>query len=107
MNTDKNNRYLKSFTASAIMAITLIAVLTISAEVYKPLKDLLKEMFIHHWIGKGVLSFFGFIIVGFILQSIHAYLPTKERLVKCLTAVTIFCATAIIVFYFYEFFWAH
>lgn len=107
MTTHKHDKYLKGFTTSAIVAVVLITVLTIAGELYKPLKDALKDAFMHHWIGKGVVSFVGFIVLGFILQAMHTALPSKEKLAKCLTSITAFCAVAIIAFFFYEFYWAH
>ncbi len=107
MNEDKKTKYIQAFVASAILAVVLITVLTITAELYKPLKDFLKDVFYHHWIGKGVLSFAGFFALGTLLPVIKIRLSQENRLIHILTITTALCAIAIIVFYFYEFFSAH
>ncbi len=107
MNENKKTKYIQAFVLSAIMAVILITALTIIAELYKPLKDLLKDVFYHHWIGKGILSFAGFFVFGTLFSFVKIRLPEESRLIRALAITTALCALAIIGFYFYEFFFAH
>ncbi len=61
---DKHYRTLYAFAISASVTVLFIAVITIWADLYAPLKDWLKAMFTHHWIGKSVLSAALFLILG-------------------------------------------
>lgn len=61
---DKHFRTLYAFALSASVTVLFIAVITIWADLYAPLKDSLKNMFTHHWIGKSVLSAALFLILG-------------------------------------------
>jgi uncharacterized protein YacL len=61
---DKHFRTLYAFAISASVTVLSIAIITIWADLYAPLKDWLKAMFTHHWIGKSVLSAALFLILG-------------------------------------------
>lgn len=56
------------------MAIILITVITITGEYYAPLKDWLKNVFTHHWLGKGALA-----IIIFILISLISYRTSQDE----------------------------
>ncbi len=49
-------------TASALM----LAVLVIAAELADPLKEILRTLFWHHWVGKGILVTLVFLSSGLI-----------------------------------------
>lgn len=107
MNEDKKKKYIQSFAISAIISVVMITVFTIGGELYKPFKNSLKDIFSHHWIGKGVISFGTFLALGTLLSFTKIRFQNQNKLIGALTAITAFCALAIIVFYFYEFFFAH
>lgn len=100
---DKKSQYIYAFAISAGLAIITVAVLTIVGELYKPLKDWLAETFTHHWIGKGVISFIGFYIVGYILSFFVS--DNRDKVAGILFGlfwVSLLSALAILGFYFYE-----
>ncbi len=47
----------------------LLAILVIAAELIEPFKNFLKAVFIHHWIGKGVIITIAFLVFGFLLKN--------------------------------------
>ena len=58
------SKILHSFVISAVITVIFIVVVTIAAELTPPLKDFLKTVFYHHWIGKGIVSLGIFAIIG-------------------------------------------
>ncbi|GEM_PF-4938551 len=60
---------IKSIVLSAIMAVGIVVLLTIYAELNPILKNWLASKFYHHWIGKGALSLVGFIVSALIFYS--------------------------------------
>jgi len=56
MKKTTHDHLIHSFVFGAIIAVIFIAVITIASELFHPIKDWLKEIFYHHWIGKGVLA---------------------------------------------------
>lgn len=104
-DTSKINQ-LRSWIISAIIAILFVVTATIVGELYSPFKNWLKEMFYHHWIGKGVLSVVIFVLLGFILKMF-----TKENNEDAVSAalyvlfwISLISALSIIGFYLYEVF---
>lgn len=104
MNTkDKKSQLIRAFAISAGLAIVTIVVLTIAGELHKPLKNWLAGVFVHHWIGKGVISFLGFYIVGYILSFFVSDNKDKETAILFgLFWVSLLSALAIFGFYYYE-----
>lgn len=72
----------------AISTLIFIVAITIMADLVPDIKDMLKNAFTHHWVGKSVLS-----VIFFILISMIAYfgitnpddttLPAMLRLLSC------------------------
>lgn len=60
-------KIIQSFSISTIISFVFIVISTIVAELHKPFKNFLVEIFYHHWVGKGVIALAIFLIVGFIL----------------------------------------
>ena len=103
MEGDNKNQIVNAFLMSAVVAIVVVVALTIVGELYAPLKDWLKTVFGHHWVGKGVLSFAGFYLLALLL------IPLSSRgsrgittLLSVLLWVALLGALAIIGFYYYE-----
>lgn len=65
---NKIGHYVPAFILSAVISVTAIAALTIGGELYLPLKSWLAKTFTHHWVGKSVISFVGFCVLGFLLR---------------------------------------
>ena len=54
--TNKKLKFLNALISSVTITIIFITTITVAADLYLPIKDWLKNIFSHHWIGKGVLS---------------------------------------------------
>jgi hypothetical protein len=103
MNSENKVRYINAFIVSAALAVVFIAAVTIFAELYAPLKDWLKNTFTHHWVGKGVLSFAGFYVLGFLFSfTVGSKEESTVSLLYVLTLLTVLAALSIIGFYLYE-----
>jgi uncharacterized membrane-anchored protein len=63
---DKKIQILKVSLISSIFVIVFIVFATILSEVYKPFKNLLVDIFSHHWIGKSILSVLIFLFIWFL-----------------------------------------
>ncbi|OHA79977.1 MAG: hypothetical protein A2747_02025 [Candidatus Yonathbacteria bacterium RIFCSPHIGHO2_01_FULL_44_41] len=59
----------------------LITILTIGAELWSPLKDTLKTVFAHHWLGKSALAIFLFTVIFLIRRKTSASTQSLERAV--------------------------
>lgn len=56
----------------------IVAFLTIGGEEFAPLKDTLKLLFTHHWLGKSALSFVAFFLGAAIGWAGHRFfVPTQ------------------------------
>ncbi len=103
---DKNTHALVSFTLSAILIITATAAVTIGAELHAPLKSWLASTFSHHWIGKSILSFAGFLIIGVGLSLLPRSFGKLLPLLYVLLWTVLLSSLAIIGFFYYEAFLA-
>ena len=102
----ENNKIkiIHSAVCGAIAAVIFIIVVTIVADVYLPLKDWLKNIFTHHWIGKSILSVVIFIVAGGI-SLILPIQPKEEKInksLKILVWLLIVGVLAIFSFFIYE-----
>lgn len=97
-------KIIQSFSIGAIISLVFIVISTIVAELYKPFKSFLVEMFSHHWVGKGIIATAIFLTVGLILY----FWPQKFNENKTATILlwlfifTIASFLAILGFYIYE-----
>lgn len=83
--------------AEAVTAVAVfVAVITIGAESWSPLKDLLKTTFTHHWLGKSALAIFVFIAVFFIRSRVPANTQSLERAVRVAIWLSILSVVLII-----------
>ncbi|MBL7045916.1 MAG: hypothetical protein ISR99_02715 [Parcubacteria group bacterium] len=105
MKTLRKNKLVSAFLISAVLSVIAVVALTIGGELHKPLKNWLADMFTHHWVGKGVLTFVGFYILGLILQYTGVRgIKSVIKLIYLLSIVALIGALAIIGFYYYEVF---
>lgn len=105
MDYDRKN-LARSSVVGAILAVLFLTVVTVVADLSKPLKDWLAAVFFHHWIGKGILA----AIIFFLVTVIGAFIGRfrEERLVialRILFWVTVFGYAALFFFFVYESFW--
>ena len=103
---NKNKKKIKnSFAIAASVAIVFIVFATIFGELYKPFKNSLKDIFSHHWIGKGVIAIVIFYALGFLgyfkASSSEKVLITVLKVVFWIAVVGVLAISA---FYLYEYF---
>ena len=101
MNKDK---LVLSIIKSAIITIIFIALITIGADLYMPLKDWLKVTFSHHWVGKGIISviLFAILIAIFNLFIKDSSIEKVTKKLNILFWVTGFSGASIILFFLWE-----
>ncbi len=104
---NKKTTIIKAFINGAIAAILITTLLTVVADLYVPLKDLLKQVFSHHWIGKGVIAIFIFLTIGFggwiFRRETSGESADVARGLKTLFWTTIFSFFIIFGFFIWEF----
>ena len=104
MKNNNKNKIINSFAAAAIVAIVFVAVATILGELHKPFKNWLKDIFYHHWMGKGIIAILIFYILGFL-----GYFKAKDSddavvtMLKIVFWIALLGVVAISVFYTYEY----
>ena len=105
---NKRNKIITSFAVAAIVAIVFVTIATIFGELYKPFKNSLKDLFSHHWIGKGVIAIVIFYALGFL-----GYFYAKDNedaiitMLKIVFWIALIGVLAITGFYLYEYFIVH
>ncbi|MEK9154786.1 MAG: hypothetical protein AAB596_01835 [Patescibacteria group bacterium] len=107
MDTLKKTKLINSIIIGATTAVLFIIAITITADLYLPLKDWMKNNFYHHWVGKGILS----IVVLVIVSILARFLPISSnqektgKILMLLSGVLIFGFFAIFGFYIFEVLW--
>lgn len=101
-------KIINSFLLSAIIVIVFITVITVVVELFPDVKLLLKDTFIHHWIGKGVLAVSLFLVLAFLYNLFHCEHEHEKTvmLLIALSIVTVLCFFVILGFYLYLTFFA-
>ena len=84
--------------ATAAVAI-LVAVLTIMGELWHPLKDTLKAVFTHHWLGKGFLSILMFAIVYKFRRNNYAHSESAAKALHLAVAASLAASAAMLIFF--------
>jgi|SRR3989344_2934045 len=104
---NKNLKLTNALISGAIVTIIFVVIITIFADLYLPLKDLLKQYFWHHWVAKGILS-----VIIFLFSACVKYTFSKETLEKelstglnSLTLISICSTIILLMFFFYETFY--
>ena len=105
-------KIIRATTYAAALAVTFITGVTITADLYLPLKDWLKLTFSHHWVGKGILAVILFVGISAVLLLFPA--PKNEMKAKTLAQsiwtlviVSLIGTIGIIAFFIYEAFFKH
>ncbi|MEK7568002.1 MAG: hypothetical protein AAB513_03735 [Patescibacteria group bacterium] len=95
---DTNNEKLlgkvRAVAEGVVWASILVAVLTIGGELYAPLKDSLKSIFTHHWLGKSALAIIIFVLVFLVRFSAKADMEKVRRALILATWCAVFSAVA-------------
>ncbi|KKQ40189.1 hypothetical protein A2907_02630 [Candidatus Azambacteria bacterium RIFCSPLOWO2_01_FULL_37_9] len=75
---DTRIKLITSIIKSAIFTVIFVAAITITADLAPDLKNWLKSVFTHHWIGKSILT-----LIFFLIFSIVVYLcPCQKNIEK-------------------------
>ncbi|MAZ67576.1 hypothetical protein CL652_02270 [bacterium] len=86
--------------AEGVAAVAvLVAVLTIVGEMWFPLKDLLTNVFMHHWLGKSALSIAVFGVVYQMRKGEYARTDTTARSIYLAVILSFLATAALIVFF--------
>ena len=86
---------------SAIITVIYITAVTVTADLYTPLKEALKNICSHHWIGKSITA----ILVFAIFWGLFLLIKPKTKpslLLNLLTVVSILAAFVIFIFFTWE-----
>lgn len=70
---------------SAILAVFFVTVITIAAELWPPLKEWLRTIFTHHWVGKSIL-----VIVLYFLRLFFIFRINNGASIERLNKILIF-----------------
>lgn len=97
-NEEKTKRHV----VSCMITVVVVTALTVAAEMSAPLKEGLKRLFFHHWVGKGVIALVVFFLFAHMIP-IHVKKPLRE-VVNWLTTLAAACGIAIFLFFLWEFF---
>ncbi|MFQ5837999.1 MAG: hypothetical protein ACE5HJ_04375 [Thermoplasmata archaeon] len=93
------------FYAGAVAAMILVSILTVSGELNAGLKGWLKATFMHHWIGKGVLATFAFVVVLSLSAFVNrTYRPRVYRWSLLTFSAAAFLGAVLLIFYAIEYF---
>ena len=94
---------LKALSISAILTFIFIIFLTIYSELNESFKNMLTNIFSHHWIGKSVLSLIFFFLAYFILNKIIKDNKNISKQINLVVITAIIGCLAIFFFFVYEF----
>ncbi len=86
------------------MAVIFITAITITADLYLPLKGWLKNVFSHHWVGKSILAGVVFLLFA-VLSWPFSKRADDEKITKALILLNwllIIGSLAIFGFFIYE-----
>ena len=110
----------QSLCVSAAVTVVFVVLITIAGELYRvpgadgklvnPIKDFLKALHGHHWVGKGVWAVLLFLITTGTLYFIDAKsgrTPSLKLAVSLATYATILGTVVLFGFFTYEYFIAH
>lgn len=97
-------RLLSALAAGSAAAAVSVPLLAIAAELQPALKNWLKAVFRHHWIGKSWIAVFLFIAVSLIFFALpySKHAKTLETTLRVLFHVALFSALITAGFFLYE-----
>ena len=116
----RKDKIVQGTLVSAVITLFFIVGITIAGELYKvadasgkmvnPIKDYLKALHGHHWVGKGIWAVVLFIVLSVLFSLVLRPSTDGKRIGSMISALTvslIVCTLAIYGFFTYEFFIAH
>ena len=96
---------MKKYYITSIVTLLYVPIITISAELWVPLKNFLKATFWHHWLGKGVVLI-GLYLIILGLLNLRKWPEDEETDAQYFNAVIlvgILSALSIFGFFVYEY----
>lgn len=120
MNKISKNNVCWSAVVSSTITTLFIFVLTVAGELYKvadssgkmvnPIKDYLKALHGHHWVGKGIWAVATFFVVWGFLVLIQSFSNSDRNLARAINVLAVslmFFTVLFFGFFTYEYFLAH
>lgn len=114
------NRLASSALIAASVAVLFVVAITIAGELYKvtgadgkvvnPIKDFLKALHGHHWVGKGIWAVGVFLvttIIGFFTCEKNATIESTTRYANILAYTLMTGTIALFAFFVYEYIITH
>lgn len=96
---ERSTRYTRAAGYASAAASLVVALLTIGGEKWPPLKQLLKAIFTHHWLGKSALALLVFTVLFGFLSKRPASARSASRALWVATAAALVAGAAIVVFF--------
>ena len=90
-----------SIILASLLTIIYITVVTIAGELFLPLKESLKNVFSHHWIGKSITSFIFFFILLLLLSIISPKANVKKTILFLKLLIAVSVASSLVIFGFF------
>ena len=97
-----NEEKAKGHVVSCMITVVVVTALTVAAEMSASLKDGLKQVLFHHWVGKGVIALVVFVLFAHVIP-LRVKKPLS-KVVNRLTMLTVACGIVIFLFFLWEFF---
>lgn len=91
-----------NFFLGATASAWLLAIMVVVAELFGPFKDALKNIFGHHWIGKGIIVLVVFFAASFLLSQKKSVAGFSDKSLAWNSTVA--CLAVILLFFAAEFF---
>ena len=91
--------------SATILVSIFVLVITITGELYKPLKNLLTEIHSHHWIGKGIWAAILFCVATASMYPLFNKIGDKyTQILPILTVYALSTSSILlIIFFLYEY----
>lgn len=99
MENDKKINRVRAAGEGVIAVAVLVAVLTVGGELWTPLKDALRGIFTHHWLGKSILALAAFVLIFLIRARVRTD-AGKARMAVIYAAGACLLSSAVMLGYF-------
>lgn len=99
MNKHAKLQNVKAAAEAAAAVAVLVATLTIVGELWSPLKDTLKSVFTHHWLGKSFLAIAVFAFVYSLRNDTPARAESTANSLYIAVALSLISSLAMLVFF--------
>lgn len=93
---------MKKYYLATLVSLIYIPLITIGGELYKPLKDFLKNTFWHHWLGKSVILIALFILAALVFQKSSEKENDSQKIITIIV-LSLLGGSAIFIFFVFEY----